>query len=561
MQPVDENTLFDFLGQSMFSRLKYLHPDADVSDLPALIWLIEQLAPTQVLGVNLSSTSYLALCQTLEKVNKPGLQVNALNCFVDDAQGVSYHQQQYQEFSKILANQSALSSTYDFIYIATPTAAGFEKLDSCLMPNTVIALQGAVSSELEKTLSAYFERKVALSEITLFLNDVQFAHAIFLQQLPAYINKLSALFTYVESSLRERLKWLALESGFAQVEVLTQDITRLTHDKSQLERNVEQQATQIQRQQAELAALALTQQQATVLCQEYQQQLQQEQALYQQLEQQFSVVQKNHVELQQNIKLRDTELAHLTIKLEAQSADQSKHLKLLKQLAAANETVQKTQQVIKQQEQALLEVNKQVEQLKAELEQQQQAAQEQKCQYQERYNEMEKQRYLQDFTLFETQRALHNYQQEVVKLTAIIQQMSKNLENEKHRQTLLKQQVQQLKNSKVHKLLNAASRLTKPFGNNKPKQQLERQKALILSSNLFDEQWYLSQYPDVAEKKLDPVIHYLKFGGFEGRKPNAKFDSRWYIASYPDVAEQGINPLVHFIKFGQYENRATQAGE
>lgn len=554
MQPVDENTLFDFLGQSLFSRLKYLQPDANISDLPALIWLIEQLAPSQVLGVNLSSTSYLALCQTLEKINKPGLQVNALNCFVDDAQAVSYHQQQYQEFSKILANQSALSSTYDFIYLLAPTAADFKKLQACLTPNTVIALQGAVSTELEKTLSAYFERKLALSEITLFLNDVQFAHAIFLQQLPTYINKLSALFTYVESSLRERLKWLALESGFAQVEVLTQDITRLTHDKSQLEHNVDQQASQIQRQQAELAALALTQQRATVLCQESQQQLQQEQALYQQLEQQFSVIQKNNVELQQRLNLRDTELAHLTRKLETQGADQSKHLKLLKQLAAANDVVQNAQQVVKQQEQALLEANEQ-------LEQQQQAAQEQKHQFQERYNEMEKQRYLQDFKLFETQRSLHNYQQEVVKLTAIVQQISKNLENEKHRQTLLKQQIQQLKNSKVHKLLNVASRLTKPFGNNKPKQQLERQKALILSSNLFDEQWYLNQYPDVAEKKLDPVIHYLKFGGFEGRKPNAKFDSRWYIASYPDVAEQGINPLLHFIKFGQYENRATQAGE
>lgn len=538
MQAIDKSIPHDFIGQSIFARLKYLCPTADVSNIPAILWLIEQLAPTQILGVNLSSTTYLALCQALEKANNPEIQINALHSFADDSEAFNYHQQQYQEFSKILTEPSALKPSYDLILIATPTAITSEQLSLCSSPNTIVVLLGAVAPELENALNASYKQQIAFLNSRLFINNSELERYSVLQQLPTYLNKLRTLFTFVENALNERLKLQTLARGSAHTQALQQSINSLTADKSLLEHNVEQQASQIQRQQAELAMLARTQQQATELCQEYQQKLQQEQALLQQLEQQFSTLQKMNSELAQRLNLRDTELASLTTKLVAQEAEQAKYHQLEKQLAAANLALHNAQQL---------------------AEQQQIAAQEQ--QYQARFNEMEKQRYLQDFKLFETQRALHNYQQEVIKLTAIVKQLSKNLEREQHRQNQLKQQIQQLKNRKIYKLLHATSRLTKVFGNNKPKQQLERQKALIVSSNLFDEQWYLTQYPDVAAKQLDPVIHYLKFGGFEGRKPNSNFDSQWYITTYPDVAEQGINPLLHFIKFGQYENRATQAEE
>jgi glycosyltransferase involved in cell wall biosynthesis len=74
-------------------------------------------------------------------------------------------------------------------------------------------------------------------------------------------------------------------------------------------------------------------------------------------------------------------------------------------------------------------------------------------------------------------------------------------------------------------------------------------------SPLFDEQWYLSSYPDVAEAGIDPYSHYLAFGAKEGRFPNPLFDTSWYLERYPDVRDAGVNPLVHYLRYGASEGR------
>jgi hypothetical protein len=85
--------------------------------------------------------------------------------------------------------------------------------------------------------------------------------------------------------------------------------------------------------------------------------------------------------------------------------------------------------------------------------------------------------------------------------------------------------------------------------------------ALIKSSDLFDEDWYLSNNPDVAQAKMDPILHYLCYGGFEGRDPGPNFQSAWYLATYEDVKTAGLNPLVHYITYGRGEGRAPHPGQ
>lgn len=75
--------------------------------------------------------------------------------------------------------------------------------------------------------------------------------------------------------------------------------------------------------------------------------------------------------------------------------------------------------------------------------------------------------------------------------------------------------------------------------------------ALIQSSGLFNEAWYLAHYQDVAQAKVDPLLHYLLNGGFEGRDPGPGFSSNWYIHTYLDGKKDGINPLVHYLKYGK----------
>ena len=81
----------------------------------------------------------------------------------------------------------------------------------------------------------------------------------------------------------------------------------------------------------------------------------------------------------------------------------------------------------------------------------------------------------------------------------------------------------------------------------------------IRSSGLFDANFYLKRYPDVAAVGIDPVWHYLLWGASEGRDPHPDFDTSVYVESHPEIACSDDNPLVHYLQ-GAGEGRPTQAG-
>jgi GT2 family glycosyltransferase len=77
----------------------------------------------------------------------------------------------------------------------------------------------------------------------------------------------------------------------------------------------------------------------------------------------------------------------------------------------------------------------------------------------------------------------------------------------------------------------------------------------ILKTDLFDKEFYLNTYYNVAKSGMDPLIHYLFYGGNEGKYPSLKFNGNKYLYNYPEVLEYDINPLVHYILKGQYEGK------
>lgn len=77
----------------------------------------------------------------------------------------------------------------------------------------------------------------------------------------------------------------------------------------------------------------------------------------------------------------------------------------------------------------------------------------------------------------------------------------------------------------------------------------------VKASELFDAEWYLKEYPDVAAAKVDPVSHYCQYGWKEGRLPSPRFDGNDYLRRYPDVEKTQRNPLVHWEEFGKAEGR------
>ncbi len=76
---------------------------------------------------------------------------------------------------------------------------------------------------------------------------------------------------------------------------------------------------------------------------------------------------------------------------------------------------------------------------------------------------------------------------------------------------------------------------------------LRSEATLIRLSGLFDSQWYLKQYPKVAQSGIDPIRHYVKKGVVLGYNPSETFNTCLYIQHNIPVIMSGLNPLVSYI--------------
>jgi len=88
---------------------------------------------------------------------------------------------------------------------------------------------------------------------------------------------------------------------------------------------------------------------------------------------------------------------------------------------------------------------------------------------------------------------------------------------------------------------------------------LEADREMVAASGLFDLAWYVNHNPDVVSAGVDPLTHYLEFGGAELRDPGPRFSSKKYLEQHSDVRAAGMNPLVHFVRYGIAEGRQAFA--
>ena len=77
----------------------------------------------------------------------------------------------------------------------------------------------------------------------------------------------------------------------------------------------------------------------------------------------------------------------------------------------------------------------------------------------------------------------------------------------------------------------------------------------IKKSGRFNEEYYLQEYPYIANRSKDLVSDYVRYGSKQGLNPEVRFNTRYYLASNQDVRRSYINPLYHYIKYGIYEAR------
>lgn len=78
----------------------------------------------------------------------------------------------------------------------------------------------------------------------------------------------------------------------------------------------------------------------------------------------------------------------------------------------------------------------------------------------------------------------------------------------------------------------------------------ESQYQKIKLSGIFDENFYKTHYDDLKEQQKDYnfLLHYIRYGESEGRKPNKKFDPLWYNQKYLNQKGSHVSPLIHFIE-------------
>lgn len=77
-----------------------------------------------------------------------------------------------------------------------------------------------------------------------------------------------------------------------------------------------------------------------------------------------------------------------------------------------------------------------------------------------------------------------------------------------------------------------------------------QERQLVIDSGLFDAEWYLATYRDVASVGLKPLEHYLRIGIYAGRNPCRLFDSHYYLSQFPDNAPRPEIPLVDYLQDG-----------
>jgi hypothetical protein len=92
----------------------------------------------------------------------------------------------------------------------------------------------------------------------------------------------------------------------------------------------------------------------------------------------------------------------------------------------------------------------------------------------------------------------------------------------------------------------------------------------LLRSIFVDAEWYVSNYPDIAQAIAGGVVgtaaeHYATFGYYEHRMPYPiKVDEPWYLAQYSDVSEAVGKDLFpsaheHYYLVGFKEGRLPHA--
>lgn len=76
--------------------------------------------------------------------------------------------------------------------------------------------------------------------------------------------------------------------------------------------------------------------------------------------------------------------------------------------------------------------------------------------------------------------------------------------------------------------------------------------------SFFSTRYYLKTYPDVAKAKMNPLVHFCRWGFRELRNPHPDFDAFWYVIVHLAGNPGQVNPLAHYLDEGRSQGLSTR---
>ena len=70
---------------------------------------------------------------------------------------------------------------------------------------------------------------------------------------------------------------------------------------------------------------------------------------------------------------------------------------------------------------------------------------------------------------------------------------------------------------------------------------------VVATSPLFDAAWYLRTNPDVLATGMDPALHFVRSGAFEGRAPGPEVDVDAFLDANPVARDGDFEPWIRLL--------------
>jgi len=84
---------------------------------------------------------------------------------------------------------------------------------------------------------------------------------------------------------------------------------------------------------------------------------------------------------------------------------------------------------------------------------------------------------------------------------------------------------------------------------------LAKQYQFLSTQTHFKRAYYLRNTPVCHKLKMDPLLHFLRYGVYNNQAPNGDFSPYAYLSTYDQVLASGENPFVHSLSHGFFEKK------